>query len=387
MKILQVVNIGFPAGGAEISVRLIRDELRARGHDVKVLSSDMKGSGMFNDYQVRLIPPSRLKVLPNMFYVPAYSALKELVRTFQPEVIHFHTIGFFSPAILLAIGPASAVMTVHGPEGFTLELLPWYLPASDYRQAPYDLGDLTLRGTLHYWHLRFVQRSLWRLGLRRIKLFIAPSQYMAAAIRGDVPEEKIRQMYNGIDLPSAQPLPANRRVLYVGRLEKVKGVEYLIRAFAQVVAIVPDAQLRIVGDGTQRGELEQLVATLGIDDSVVFAGWVKGAHVLDEHKDAVVLAIPSIWPENLPTVCIEAMAVGRAVVGTRMGGIPELVTVGETGYIVPPRDSESLAHALTTLLSDRKLLAEMGRAAAAGAKRFGASVFVDQLERLYKDVA
>lgn len=385
MKILQVINIGYPAGGAEISALLIRDELRKRGHEVKVLSSDMQGAGKFNDFDLRLISSTSIFApLQYLFYFHAYRTMRKVCKEFQPDVIHFHTVGYFSPSIFFAVGRIPSVMTVHGPEHFTLKLLPWCIPVQEYGRIPFDLRNLSVTGTLHYAYLRYLKRPIYLLALRRVKVFIAPSKYLAKAICDDVPTAKIIQIYNGISLPPPQPLPSNCRVLYVGRLEEVKGVEYLIRAFADVVRVVPNATLRIVGDGTARAELVRMVSALQLSDRIEFVGWVRTEIVKQEYTDALILVTPSIWPENLPTVCIEALAAGRPVVGTDAGGIPELVIDGKTGRIVPTKNSQVISEALISLLSDRSQLDKMSKAATASSKRFGVDHFIDQIECVYK---
>ena len=209
---------------------------------------------------------------------------------------------------------------------------------------------------------------------------------MAKTIACDVEPKKIRQIYNGISLPLAKPLPKNYRVVFVGRLEKVKGVDYLLQAFSKVVLEVPTAELCIVGDGRQRKEFEQLAHDLGLEKSVVFSGWLDAASVVGEYEKSVVMVIPSIWPEVQGTVITEAFAVGRGVIGTRTGGIPELIKEGENGYIVPIKDASAISKALLKLFNDRESLVSMGKAAAKSAKDFGIDHFVDQVENLYNEL-
>jgi glycosyltransferase involved in cell wall biosynthesis len=388
MNILEVVSTGYPGGGAQISVRTIKEELQRRGHVVSVLSSDQKGDGMFSDRQFRSVPAdSRLKAFHHIFYFQSYFALRRAIKEFRPDVIHFHTIAACTPSVLFAIGKTPAVMTIHGPEEFTLELLPWFMEPKDYRTQPFDMDDLTMVGSLRYWYYRFLQRPVYRMGLRRVSLFIAPSKYIAHAVEKDVPPHKIRQVYNGIELPAAKPPAGNQRILYIGRLEKVKGVRYLVRAFAEIAARLPDAELYIVGDGDDRASLEHLAKELGLGDRIIFRGWIKSGPAIErEYEHASVVVIPSIWPENLPTVCIEALASGRAVIGTRTGGIPELIEDGKTGIVVPIKDERALGAAIVRLLEDPPLLASMGASAAESAQRFNAVRFVDQVENIYNHV-
>lgn len=388
MKILQVINLGYPVGGAEKSACLIRDELRRRGHDVKILSSNTIGGGVkFSDYEFKSISQfSWLKLFHHLFYFRSYFKMRQIIKGFRPDVIHFHTIASSSPSVFFAIGRTPAIMTVHGPEEFIKELLPWFLPPSDYKGDLFILSNLTMLGVLHYWYYCYIQKPIYRVGLSRVKVFIAPSQYLAKIIQSDVPIVKIRQLYNGIDLPTAQPLPENFNILYAGRLEEVKGVDYLIKAFTGVVSRVPSARLRIAGDGSHKETLERLVFELNLGDYVTFCGKLGEKKLLEEYKNSIALVIPSVWPENLPTVCIEALAVGRVVIGTDVGGIPELIVDKETGYLVSSKNVQELTEAIVKLFDNRQMLVSMSKAAQMSAARFDIRNFVDKIESLYNKI-
>ncbi|MBA3788856.1 glycosyltransferase family 4 protein [Patescibacteria group bacterium] len=387
MKILHVISTGYLAGGAETLVLSMQHELQKRGHEVKVLSSDLQGSGKFSDYEFKSIPHnSFFKVFHHLFYIPSYRAMRKAINDFRPDLIHFHTLGACSPSVLFAARNIPAMMTIHGPEEFIVKLLPWFLLPKDYKKNPFDLKDLTFMGTLRFWFYRYIQRPLYLIALRRIKIFIASSRYITEALCTDVSVEKIIQIYNGIELPVYKPLSTTRRVLYVGRLEKIKGVDYLLRAFVAVLATIPQIELHIVGDGAYRCELEILGNELGLTDRIVFHGWIQAKDILREYEAASLVVIPSIWPENFPTVCLEAFAVGRPVIGTTTGGIPELIEDGKTGYLVPPKDAKVLSAAIRKILGDKNSLIEMGRAAATASTFFSVERFVDQLECIYEDI-
>jgi glycosyltransferase involved in cell wall biosynthesis len=389
MKILQIINLGCPAGGAEKSVLLLRDELTRRGHEVKIISSDtMIGDGeFFSDYQFKSIPlDSVFKAVHHLFYFRSYLMVKKVIREFRPDVVHCHNIAAFSPSVFFAVGKVPTVMTVHGPEEFTLKLLPWFLPPTDYKNESFNLRDLNFIGFLHYSFHRFLQRPIYLLGARNVRFFVSPSKYLAEAIRTDLPKEKIRQIYNGIILPSPRPIPDNNKILFVGRLEKVKGVEYLIRAFAEFSKTAPDSQLVIVGDGVSRADFTELAKKLGIANRVVFRGWIGAEEIALEYEKVAVVAVPSIWPENLATVCIEAFAVGRPVIGTNTGGFPEMIEDGKNGYLVPIKNERAICDALLKIFNDRKNILKMGSSAVQTSKRFDIKDFTNNIISLYEEI-
>lgn len=384
MKILHVISMGYICGGAEKSVVALRDGLLARGHEVKIMSSDRDpDTAHYSDYECRHIS-GPLGLVRHLWSGSAYRTLKRAVREFKPDVVHFHTMGELSPSVLFALGGTPALLTVHGPEEYTQTMLEWYLPPSAFNGAV-SRANLTPVGKLYFTFFKYVQRPLYKLGFKRLKLMVSPSNYLAQKLAQEAFGVPVVHIYNGIDLPSRQPLPDKPSLLYVGRLEHVKGVEVLLRAMPSIIKRVPGTHVRIVGDGPDRERLEALARELGVVKSVTFCGWLKGNAVLEEYKRAKVHVIPSVWPENLPTVAIEALAVGRPIAGSRVGGIPELIKDGVTGAVVPPGDHKALSAAITGLLSDKKLSAKAD-AARASASRFTLDTFIANIEKLYGDI-
>jgi glycosyltransferase involved in cell wall biosynthesis len=387
MRILQIGNLGYEAGGAEKSMRLIKSELLARGHMVQVASTDkdLAGRESFADVTIPHITVTGPgKLVHYTWYERGRRELARIVRDFKPDVVHIHTVGEFTPSIFWALSGIPAVMTVHGPEGFTLKLLPWQLLPTDYRNHSYDPSDVRLIGRLRYGYFRLFQRPLYLIGLRRLSALIAPSRFLADVLTADAGRTPVVQIYNGIELPSPQPLESRPNVVYVGRLEAVKGVDHLVRAFAEVQAVIPAARLTIVGDGNERLALQQLATELDIASNVNFAGWVGITAVEKYYREAQAVVIPSVWPENLPTVAIEAMAIGRPIVGSNTGGIPELVDDGRTGFITPVRDADAIAVALITILSDAKRLESFAKASIAKSQIFDIAAFIDNLVDQYQ---
>ena len=234
---------------------------------------------------------------------------------------------------------------------------------------------------------------------------VAVSDGMRADIMAaypEIPAERIRVIRNGIDTAEYRPDPntevlerygidlARPYVIFVGRITRQKGVPVLLRAAS---GLIPEAQLVLLAGAAdtqeQLAEVTELVDGLRATRSGVF--WIP--EMLPKHDviqlltHATVFAIPSIY-EPLGIVNLEAMACGTAVVGSRTGGIPEVVADGETGLLVPAGEPEPLAAALNTLLGDPDRAAAMGQA---GRKRavaeFGWPAIAAQTADLYAELA
>jgi glycosyltransferase involved in cell wall biosynthesis len=155
-------------------------------------------------------------------------------------------------------------------------------------------------------------------------------------------------------------------VLAAGRFTRQKGFDVLLEAAATLDAVRSGAvRVLLAGDGGEDPSLRQGVARLGLSEAVRFLGPVDADHLRALYRGARAVTVPSRW-EGLPLVCLEAMASGRAVVASRVDGIPDAVIDGETGMLVPPDDPAALARALHTLLVDP---ARADRFGSAGARR------------------
>ena len=194
-------------------------------------------------------------------------------------------------------------------------------------------------------------------------------------------EAKQTLIYNGVDLAafqaSSEEVETLRTELFpnasdasllagvVTRITPEKGIHFLIRAMAELKGKIP-IRLLIVGgpyfekDVDYMEELKQEVADLGVEDSVIFTGFLSDTRVVTSLLDIVL--VPSIIPEACPRTIIEAMAVGKPVIATPLGGSKELVTP-ETGILVPPEDASAVAEAIATLAADQERLTAIGRTA------------------------
>jgi glycosyltransferase involved in cell wall biosynthesis len=150
----------------------------------------------------------------------------------------------------------------------------------------------------------------------------------------------------------------------VGRLIPVKGFDYLVDAFAQARAAVPQLRLVLVGDGPLRADLEARTAALGLLGAIAFTGMIDREQMPAYLATADLVAVPSVrhegYVDGLPNVALEALAAGKPLVASRVGGLAELVRSGENGISVEERDVDALAHAIVELARDPVLRERLG---------------------------
>lgn len=157
------------------------------------------------------------------------------------------------------------------------------------------------------------------------------------------------------------------RILTIGRLVEKKGIEYGIRAVANLVPLFPNIRYQIVGDGFLRPQLEELIKELNVVSQVQLLGWKQQAEVKEILDNSDIFLVPSVTGEDgdqegLPVVLMEAMAMGLPILSTLHSSIPELVEDGISGFLVPERDVDSLTQKLQRLIEDPQLWQEMGKA-------------------------
>lgn len=380
-NILHVIG-GGEIGGAEEHVlnllqRLDRD--RFQGHLLCLCR------GPFAPLvQSRNIPTAEIIMRHklDLFTIPA---IQRLLRSWKIDLVHTHGVRANLVArIAAARENLPVVTTVHSSTRL------------DYASR--------LQGMIAV----FLDRLTSRLASRVIAISGALREELIAS---GFPAATISVIYNGLDLeslhlpepeansadnspgPAAETAAAVRAKLglepdqpvitTIARLHPVKGHSYLLTAAARVLQTRPDTQFLVVGDGPLRQELEKLAAALGISARVRFTGYYP--EIADIYAVTDIVCLPSLM-EGMGLVLIEAMAFGRPVVASRVGGIPEVVEDKVTGLLVPPADADRLADALLTLLQDPSQAALLGKNGRQQVQRFSLNSMVRETEALYSEL-
>jgi glycosyltransferase involved in cell wall biosynthesis len=229
--------------------------------------------------------------------------------------------------------------------------------------------------------------------LRRAEAITAISEDLAAGAREVFnPPVPVEVIPNGLEPFWFQPatsIHSDRYVLFVGRLHPVKGVDVLLAAWQNVSRRFQDVTLWLVGDGPERQNLEEMVCELGVQRSVRFLGAVLDMEQLKAlYSGALALVLPS-RSEGLGNVLLEAGASGTICVGSSVGGIPEVIVDGETGFLFPPGDvdalAQTMAHVLEMSEAERRQMGERARQRIR--EHFSLERVVEQYIELYQRIA
>jgi glycosyltransferase involved in cell wall biosynthesis len=341
-------------GGAERHVIDLGRALTDRGHSVTVACSV---AGHFEPVGeragMRIVPVCG--ELAKRRFSPAFAwRVRRLVREENPDLVHGH---LYSGGLAAAFATAGT--------GIPLVL-------TEQTEAPWR---------------KLRHRRASSLAYGRAAKIIGVSSAITAALERDfgIASEKLSCIPNGVALAprGATSRPGGEPVVgLVARLTPEKDVPCFLNAAARIAARFPAATFRIAGDGPLRPELERISVDLGISDRVSFLG------VLDDmgpfFESVHVLAVSSV-AEGTPLSIVEAMGAAVPVVATAVGGIPEQVTDGSTGYLVEPRDPAALAERIGSVLADRDAAARLGEAGRARALgEFSVEAMTDKIEAVYE---
>jgi glycosyltransferase involved in cell wall biosynthesis len=328
--------------------------------------------------------------------------VRALAQTLDPELYCFHAL------FLAGAGPLLDLLRQAGVQASALD---WWRGARDprgawnfwrhLRQQPIAIVHLHFGGRSVCWlaraatrgkiirqfHSRILEPRVLtpvHLSARGADAVVAVSQ----AVASHVVDGKARVIYAGFSIPPGDSFQRRATSALVigtaGRLVQLKGIEFLISAAAVLQREFPSLRVEIAGEGPHLAKLEQAVAHAGIGNHVKFLGWIDDIPSLLSRWD--VFAMPSL-EEGFPIAALEAMAAGLPVVATSVGGLPELVDDGMTGWLVPPCNAEALASRLRLLLSNPHQRLEMGAAGQARVREhFSLAQMTQSFSNLYDEL-
>jgi len=392
MKILIVEDLGFDSGGISSYLINIKKVLKKEGHTIKILSSDVrpeekhsdKNAHVYSDYKFRSFNKNRIiRIFISIFNPFSYLKIKQMLKEFKPDIVHLNNfLNLASPSILCCLKNIPTILTIHDysiicPTGY--KMLPLKVCNSSYGK-----DCIKCIGIKGYYYEK-IKRKISEKLFRNIDLFITPSM----KLKKDLMKTGIlntRNIYTGIKLLKYSKLMDGNNLLYVGRLSNEKGIRYLLKAMIDITKKISTVHLNITGGGPEKENLEELVKQLKLEKNVSFIGQIPNKEIERYYKISNILILPSICEEVFPLVGIEAMSVGRPVIGSRVGGIPEWLDDGKTGLLVDPGNSAQITEKVIQLFSNRKLMEKMGENGRKKAEQFDIKKHIKEIEIIYQEV-
>lgn len=387
MHVLMVNNLYPPimAGGAELVVAWLSETLVQRGHRVTAVSTcgpEMEPHPVEHRNGVEVIrffprnlywsfardgQPAARRVLWHLrdaWNLDAGRRLRAILASCQPDIAHTHVIDGLS-ATVWRRARAANVPVLHTAHDYHLLCPRAFLLTRDWRICR---NPSVFCRAYRAWHLHTTTD---------VDLFVSPSQFLLDLHRqAGMPTQRTAVVRNGLPLPSISTRPREPgplRLLLLCRLTEEKGIRVVLDAVARLPRELPFS-LTIGG----RGPLEPVVRQAAAGDvRITFAGFVQGdaKHALLQSADH--LLIPSLWYENAPVAVIEAAAYRIGLIGSRIGGIPELVVEGQSGWLFEPGNAASLADIIRGLVAGELHLRDLDQTATAIAERHSVDRMAD----------
>jgi phosphatidylinositol alpha-mannosyltransferase len=344
MKIALVSPYDFAyPGGVVNHISCLEREFTRKGHEVKIIAPASEAMHTLGDRFIRIGNPRSFPVSGSIARITVAVKIEAQIReAFAREkfdICHLHeplmpTLN--TTTLQMHLSPMVGTFHASGAK-------PWY----------------TLFGPV----VKFYLDRWYRKLDGRIAVSSTARDYVNAYFPGEY-----TIIPNGIDTGHfnchAKPLEkyndGKTNILFVGRLEKRKGFDYLLKAYKQSIKEIPNCRLIAVGPGTRlRKKYEKQVTKEGLKD-VVFAGYATFADLPRYYQTADVVCFPATGRESFGIVLLEAMSVGKPIIATAIDGFANVLTHGTEGLSVPPRDVESLTESLLTLIKDKSLCQQMG---------------------------
>ncbi len=365
MKVV-IVSFGFPpchVGGSEVAAYNIARTLAKRGHEVHVIARH--GKSLTNYELVEGFYLHRVKLPRIRFLETILFCLRALliVKKLNPDIVHAQAIGAGITGLLAKrLWKKAYVVYCQGSEVYL-----WWL----------------------------FKRPIARSVLKNADEVITLTEDMKRQAQ-QLCDREMLVIPNGVDLERFEDLPAREMlrielgfdqdekvILFVGNLRSVKGARYLIEAMRLIKDKNASARLTLIGDGEERGALQNHVKELELERYVTFVGRVSSEKVPGYMAASDTFVLPSL-SEGFPVVIAEAMAAGLPIITTRIGGLPEIIQDGENGFLVEPMSPEQIAEKVLLLLEDDELRQRISSNNRARVKEYSWESIVQKLEKVYQ---
>ena len=403
MKILLINKFLYPKGGDAISTLTTGDLLSKKGHDV-VYWGMQHPSNPDYPYKEYFVPyvdynkpqgiVQKFKTAANVLYsFEAKRKIRKVIEANRPDIVHLSNFAHQISPSILDVFHEFKIPTVMTLRDYKLTC-PAYTMFNKNQVCEKCKGGkfyhCLLNKCTHNSRVKsfvnmlemYLHHKILHI-YNKIDVFISPSMFLRDKLKEMGFKHEIKYLPNFTDFGTFQLQTnyVNNCIIYFGRLSNEKGLFTLLDAVKCI-----NVQLKIIGNGPIRTQLEEKTSTEKISN-VVFTGYKKSDELKRDIQNAAVTITPSEWYENNPRTIIESFALGKPVIGARIGGIPELVIDGKTGYTFEPGNADDLRAKIKQLLDDPDKIIVMGKKARIFVEtEFSSERHYDQLMRIYETV-
>ncbi|MDI6723944.1 MAG: glycosyltransferase family 4 protein [Methanobacterium sp.] len=399
MKICQIIYTYPPyiTGGADIYAERISKELVKKGHEVVVITtkpfdglSSLKTSVEMDDvikvhrfYPLNIfswINTAEKSIFQKMIWnaldiwnLHPYLVIKNILKKEKPDVVHIHTPIWFSLSVF------DAVKSLKIPSVFMVHD---YLLLCRRTLLLHSNGEICHDPHPFCKMYQFLSKKIVK---KKPDMIIAPSQFILDILsdNGFFEGSKSIKIPLGVIIEGKKPEKEYETIdiMYVGSLVNHKGVYILIEAFKNIEN--KNIKLHILGKGTEEYNLKEMAKD---DGRIMFHGFVEGKELRNFHENTNMVVVPSICYDNSPMVIYESLMNGTPVIGSKIGGIPELIEEGVNGFLFEPGSVSELKDRLQYLIENPSILKKLENGAFESSNKYSMVSHIEKLENMYKEL-
>lgn len=401
MKILLVNKFHYLKGGSEKYYFELAELLKQNGHEVAFFSMKNEkniktGEKEYFVEKFDLNTGSKLKALDVIYSKENGKAMEQVLDEFKPDAVHINN--FQRQLSASVIKP---IKKKRIPIVFTAHDVQAICPAITMLDNEKNICEKCMNGK----YINCIKKKcnkgsilksiigalegyyyrMQKIYTKKIDQIITPSEfYKEKLVEDGIKENKIEVMHNFIDTKQYEIKTTDEGYgLYLGRLSKEKGILNLVKAFEQL----EEGILYIAGEGPEKETIIKLIKEKNMQDRIKLLGFLSQEKVKEAISKSRFVVVPSIWYENCPYSVMETLAIGKAIVGARIGGIPELVKDNQTGLLYEFDKTEDLAKKMQVLFANKELAKKFGENAKREANRlYGKEEYYKKIIRIYEKV-
>lgn len=395
MKICLISNLYPPnvLGGAEVSVKKVSEELVKKGHEVIVITTPFSENDVeiingvkiyqvkpLNLYEIYHHPNQSMLLKPLWHIIDLWNPyderiIKNILKTENPDIVHIHN---FKGLSLSSFAPAKSLK------------IPMVFTAHDYSLVCMRANLLNSSGEIckNPSALCKIYNQIQKhLAKNKVDLLISPSQFVINKLKsnGLFKDVKSKKIPLGIELKDNEKFEkdySQTNILYVGNLGEHKGVHILLKAFRKIENM--NIRLDIVGKGLCSEKLKSMSEN---DNRIKFHDFLEGKELIKMYQQANLTVVPSIWYDNSPMVIYESFSCRTPVIGSKIGGIPELIEDGFNGYLFEAGNVNELQKLLENLIDSPETLKKLEQGTYESVQRYTMDKHIKQLETEYQKLA
>jgi glycosyltransferase involved in cell wall biosynthesis len=373
MKVLMLTPSYSPiVGGTETAVKNLAINLNKIGikTDVMTFNMDKKWEPIWK-WEIKKEDGV------TVFRIPACNLFKQMPNPLR----HFLKISVIPDLSFRKILKGYDILHFHDDLDLTFPIFSWFV------KKPKVFHCHSLQGNFHSYKRNIICKTMFR---KSFDAYLAVSNE-SGRLAKKLGANNVFILHNGVDIEEYKHRfhefnePIGKNILFVGRLDPIKGIQYLLRAMEIVCKVLPEAKLILVGDGKERENLENLTKILGLSDCVTFVGMIPHKKIPDYMDLADIFVLPSL-SEGFPIVIPEAMAGGLPIVATRVGGVPDIIEDGVNGYMVEPGNFQEMANKIISILENQPLKCLISKNNRMKVEEFEWKKIVNQLECIYLEI-